>query len=143
MNHSPIIKEVTLRATVEQVWSALTQADKMRRWYFDIPEFQPEVGFCFEFWGETEDKKYLHKCEIKDVILFQKLSYSWRYEGLSGESLVTFEITPLSGQVLLRLTHDGIESFPSENPDLHKENFDGGWEAIIKDSLRNYVDHHP
>ena len=137
----PIVKEILIKGTPAQVWSAITNKDEMKKWYFDLKEFRAEVGFRFEFWGGTEEKQYLHKCEIKEVIPNQKLSYSWLYEGYKGESLVTFEIIPQGKETLVRLTHEGLHTFPAENKDFAKHNFDGGWEAIIRDSLKNHVEH--
>ena len=39
-----IILERTFDAPVERVWSALTDVNEMAQWYFDINEFQPEIG---------------------------------------------------------------------------------------------------
>jgi uncharacterized protein YndB with AHSA1/START domain len=36
------------------VWLALTEKDLIKQWYFDLPEFRPEVGFIFEFTGGEE-----------------------------------------------------------------------------------------
>ncbi len=142
MNTDPIIKEIFIKGTPAKVWSAITHKDEMKKWYFDLIEFRAEVGFQFEFWGGTPECQYLHKCEIKEVIPMQKLSYSWRYEGFKGHSLVIFELVPQEGGTLVRLTHEGLHTFPEDNTDFAKSNFDGGWEAIIKDSLKNHVEHH-
>ncbi len=142
MNTDPIVKEILIKGSPQQVWSAITNKDEMKKWYFDIKEFRPEVGFRFEFWGGTEEKQYLHKCEIKEVVPFEKLSYTWVYDGYTGESLVTFEIIPQGSQTLVRLTHEGIHTFPADNKDLRRENFIGGWEALIHDSIKNHVEHY-
>ena len=141
MSTTPIVKEILVNASPEKVWKAITDKEEMKVWYFDLLEFKPEVGFRFEFWGETPDCKYLHLCEIKEVIPLQKIRYSWRYDGYLGDSMVTFEITPQGNQTLLRLIHEGLHTFPSDNPDFKKGNFDGGWESIIKESFRNFVEH--
>ena len=141
MDTTPIVKEVLVNAAPIKVWEALTHPDKMKIWYFDLPGFKAEVGYRFEFYGGPEDRQYLHLCEIKEVIPGQKLSYSWQYDGYTGNSLVTFELILQEDQTLLRLTHEGLETFPANNPDLKKENFNDGWEAIIKDSFRNYMAH--
>jgi len=142
MNTDPIIKEILIKGTPQQVWKAITEKDEMRKWYFDLIEFRPEVGFLFEFWGGAEDRQYLHKCEITEVIPFERLCYSWLYDGFDGESFVTFEIIPQGEETLVRLTHEGLHTFPKENKDFDIKNFNGGWEAIIKDSLRNHVEHY-
>jgi uncharacterized protein YndB with AHSA1/START domain len=111
----------------------------MKKWYFDLAEFQPVPGFEFEFKAGEKGKEYLHKCRIIEAIPNKKLSYSWRYEGYDGDSLVTFELFAEGKQTRLRLTHEGLESFPASNPDLAKENFIKGWTEIIGNSLPAYL----
>lgn len=37
-NDEPIIVEETFNTSIDNVWSAITEVDKMRRWYFkNIP----------------------------------------------------------------------------------------------------------
>ncbi len=55
-----VMIERTFNAPVARVWKALTDADEMRVWYFDLKEFKPEVGFEFEFTVEHEGTKYHH-----------------------------------------------------------------------------------
>jgi len=57
MKTEPVLIERTLNASVDSVWQALTDNQKMKQWYFDIEEFEPEVGFEFKFYGGNEEKK--------------------------------------------------------------------------------------
>ncbi|HWJ27528.1 MAG TPA: SRPBCC domain-containing protein [Flavisolibacter sp.] len=140
MNNPPIIKEITLNTAINKVWKAITDKYEMKQWYFDLDDFRPEPGFSFQFWGGTDARRYLHLCTVKDVDAEKKLSYSWRYEGISGNTLVTFDLFEEGDKTRLILTHSGLESFPSDNPDLAAENFSVGWEYIIKTSLKNYLE---
>ncbi len=141
MSAIPIIKEILLNASPAKVWKAITNPEDMKVWYFDLPGFKTEVGYEFSFYGETADgTKYLHLCKITEVVPHERISYTWRYEGYEGESLVTFELVPDGDKTLVRLTHSKIETFPKDNKDLRKENFDGGWEAIIRESLKHFVE---
>lgn len=141
MNTDPIIKEILVNASPADVWKAITNPEDMKVWYFDLPGFKAEVGYTFSFYGETADgTKYLHLCEIQEVEENKKLSYSWKYDGYSGNSHVTFELIHEGDQTLVRLTHTGIETFDKDNKDLKKNNFDGGWEAIIRESLKHFVE---
>ena len=63
-----VIIERTLNASVARVWKALTEANEMRIWYFDLKEFKPEVGFEFEFAVEHEGRSYHHLCKVTEVI---------------------------------------------------------------------------
>ena len=131
--------ERTFNAPVARVWKALTDADEMRVWYFDLKEFKPEVGFEFEFTVEHEGTKYHHLCKITEVIPQKKIAYTWRYAGEEGNSLVTFELFTDGGKTRLKLTHDGLETFP-KLPAYAKTNFEKGWTEIIGSSLKQYVE---
>jgi len=137
----PLRVEQTFSVPVNQVWQAITNKDKMRNWYFDLPDFKAEVGCQFQFsGGPSPEKQYLHLCEVTEVMPDKKLTYSWRYEGYEGNSFVTFELSEQGSGSLLSLTHTGLETFPKEKPDFARSNFEEGWNAIIKTSLKNYLE---
>ena len=140
MKSEPVVIERTFHAPVATVWKAITDKDQMKQWYFDLPEFKPEVGFEFQFIGGKDEKKYLHLCKITEVIPGKKLTYSWRYDGYEGNSFATFELFTEGNKTRLKLTHADLETFPKSNPDLAKENFAEGWTSIIGTSLKNFVE---
>jgi uncharacterized protein YndB with AHSA1/START domain len=141
MNIEPFTIERIYSASLEKVWKALTGSVEMKQWYFDIPGFKPEVGFEFQFTGGPDEKRqYLHLCKITEVITDQKLSHTWRYDGYEGNTLVTFELSSIGKQTLLKLTHEGLETFPADNPDFAKENFVEGWTWIIGTSLKEFLE---
>jgi uncharacterized protein YndB with AHSA1/START domain len=70
----------------------------------------------------------------------KKLQYSWRYEEYEGNSFVTFELFPEGDKTRLKLTHEGLETFPMSNPDFDKKNFQQGWTSIIGTSLMKFVE---
>lgn len=140
MKNEPFIIERTYNAAPQNVWKAITDKDQMKQWYFDIAEFEPVVGFEFTFYGENEGRKFTHLCKITEVIPDKKLSYSWGYEGYEGNSLVTFELFDEGDKTRLRLTHEGLETFPQNNKDFAKENFAGGWTYIVGKSLKEFVE---
>lgn len=141
MQNQPFILESVFNAPLSKVWTALTDKDEMKQWYFDLPTFEPQVGFRFQFTGGHEDGiQYLHLCEVTQAIHERELTYSWRYEGYAGASLVTFELFEQGNQTLLRLTHAGLETFPKENPDFAAKNFAEGWNHIINQSLQKYLE---
>jgi len=140
MKTEPLIKEVLLDAPVSKVWKAITDRKDMKQWYFDIAEFKSQVGFEFQFEGGKEDKSYLHLCKITEVIPGKKLAYSWRYDGYPGSTLVTFELFAEGNKTRLKLTHEGLESFGTDNPDFAKENFVEGWTYLIEKSIKEFVE---
>lgn len=140
MNSEPFVIERTYNAPIEKVWDAITNKEAMRQWYFDLKEFRPEVGFEFQFEGGPDDKTYLHLCKVTEVVSGKKLTYSWRYDGYEGNSFVTWELFPEGKKTRVKLTHAGLETFPASNPDLDKKNFVAGWNDIIGESLRKFLE---
>ena len=141
MNDQPIIVEETFDAPAATVWKAITDKTEMKQWYFDLAEFNAVKGFQFQFTGGPDDGiQYLHLCEVTEVIPGKKLSYSWRYDGYPGNSFVSFELFEKGSQTLLRLTHEGINTFPKENPDFAIANFAAGWNDIIHTSLKKHFE---
>jgi len=133
--------EKILNAPVEIVWKAITESDEMKEWYFDIPSFKPEVGFTFQFTGQgKKGDNFVHLCEVMEVVAQKKLTYSWQYKGYEGKSIVIFEFSPEGTKTKLKLTHEGLESFPASVLDFAKENFEEGWLAIIGKLLPEYLE---
>lgn len=140
MKSEPVIIDQTINAPIVIVWKTITDKEEMKHWYFTLHEFNPEVGFEFEFWGGKEEgEKKLHLCKVIEVIPERKLTHSWKYNGYEGNSYVTFELSETGSQTRLKLTHEGIDTFPN-HPDFAKENFIQGWTFIIKESLRKFLE---
>jgi uncharacterized protein YndB with AHSA1/START domain len=141
MDTSPFIIERTFNAPSGKVWKAITDARQMKQWYFDLPDFKPETGYKFEFWGEDGENRFLHLCEVKEVVDGKKLSHTWRYDGYPGDSLVTWELFPEGDKTRVVLTHTDLETFDGENhPSFRKENFIAGWTDIVGTSLKEFVE---
>jgi uncharacterized protein YndB with AHSA1/START domain len=135
----PLIVERVFDAPVALVWKALTDKDDIKHWSFDIREFEPRVGFEFQFYGGDETSQYLHRCKVAEAIPHKRLAYTWRYEGYAGDSLVTFELFAEGKKTRLRLTHTGLETFP-RLPAFAKANFAQGWTEIVGTSLKDFVE---
>jgi uncharacterized protein YndB with AHSA1/START domain len=140
MKNEPFVIERTLNATPERVWKAITDKDQMKQWYFDLAEFKPEVGFEFTFKGGSEEKTYVHLCKVTKAEPGKLLQYSWRYDEYPGNSIVTFELFPEGDKTRLKLTHEGLETFPTDNKDFARSSFEAGWTYIIGKSIVEYFD---
>ena len=135
----PLVIERTFNASTAQVWMALTDVDAMREWFFDLKEFQPRVGFEFQFVVEHDGMVYDHRCKITEVIPQKKLAYTWRYAGYEGDSLVTIELSAKGGQTHVRLTHEGLETLSGLSA-FARGRFVEGWTHIIGSALKDYVE---
>lgn len=138
MKNEPLIIERTYDAPIHKVWQALTDKEKMRQWYFDLPDFKPEVGSVFTFEAGPAEEKYLHECKITEIVPNKKIAYTWRYPGYEGQSEVSFELSGDDGKTHLTLTHKGLESFPQTDV-FKKENFNQGW-TYFAGALGDFLD---
>jgi uncharacterized protein YndB with AHSA1/START domain len=139
LQNQPFVIERTFDAPVALVWRAITTKEDMSRWYFDLKEFGPEAGFEFQFVVEYEGNVYDHRCKVTEVIPQKKIAYTWRYHGHEGDSLVTFELFAEGNKTKLKLTHEGLETFP-KLPSFARKNFIGGWTQLIGTSLKDFVE---
>ena len=118
----PIIVEQHFEKTMSVVWKAITEPDQMIKWFFEnIPDFRPEVGFKTQFNVQSGERNFLHLWEIIDVDQGKKIVYDWRYQEYTGIGKVTFELEEKNGQTVLKLTNEGLESFPADIPEFTKE----------------------
>ena len=141
MSNEPVIVECIYNAPVTLVWDALTNNDKVKKWYFQLDEFKPEIGFKFDFTGgHDEGPQYLHLCEITESVINEKITYSWRYDNYPGNSEVTWELFEQEGQTRIKLTHTGLETFEENGKDFTKESFTGGWKYFLNDALKKFLE---
>ena len=138
MESKPLILEQEYNAPIELVWRAITEMELMKKWYFDISDFKLKVGSTFHFEGGEENKRYVHVCEILEIVPYKLLKYSWAYKISEGKSIVTFELSSIGEKTKLKLIHEGLETFT--NPDFIRDNFVGGWEYLIHKSLKEFLE---
>lgn len=138
----PLIVKQNYQASLDKVWKALTDENIMRKWYFEsMKSFKPETGFETQFKVNFSGKEYLHIWKVTEVIPEIKISYTWKYDGIPGESIVTFELSKENDQsTLLKFSENGIESFPQNNNDLTRESRLNGWHFFICKRLKDFLD---
>jgi len=135
----PFTIERVFDAPVALVWRAITTPEDMSRWYFDMKNFKPEAGCEFSFVVQHEGNTYDHRCKVTEVIPQKKIAYAWRYHGHEGNSLVTFELFAEGGKTKLKLTHEGLETFPKA-PQFARNNFVRGWTSLIGSELKDFLE---
>ena len=136
----PIIVEQSFEVSPSLLWQAITEHSQMIQWFFDnIPEFQPAAGFKTEFNVRAGDRDFHHLWTIIESIPEQKIVYDWRYKDLPGVGKVTFEVFPEANGAKLRLTNEGLDSFPNDIPEFSRDSCQAGWEYFIQGNLQSYV----
>ena len=140
-NDEPIIIEQSFNASIDTVWTSITDINQMREWYFkNIPSFKPEVGFETQFNVQSQDRNFLHQWKVTDVNPLKMITYNWKYENYPGDSFVVFELFKQDSSTMLRLTHQFTESFPEDVPEFLRESGVQGWRYFINKSLKTYLD---
>lgn len=139
--NTPIIVEYKINVSIEKVWKALTNKNEMKSWYFDIPDFELEIGKQFNFYEPGEAKKYHHQGEILEIIPDQKLKHTWAYPDFTKEkTVVTWELQPEDNGTLVKLTHEDIDHFKEIAENFSRESFTEGWNGIIGQSMKPYLE---
>lgn len=136
---SPLVKEVVLDAPVSRVWKALTDRDELKQWCFEMKSFKAEEGFPFEFYGEKDGVKFLHLCRVLEVEKEKRMKWLWSYQGIEGDTYVTFELFPEGEKTRLRLTHEGLERLPQDE-NYARQNFVEGWNYLLETSIRKWLE---
>ena len=134
----PLIKEFNYNVPIEKVWQALTDADKMRIWYFpQLQKFEPIVGFKFQF--DDNSAEYQKEWIVTKVAEGKTLSHSWAYKNYPGSSEVTFDLFADENKTKLRVTQTGFESFPND-PHFKRERFEWGWDNLLGQNLKSLLE---
>ena len=137
----PIIVEQHFNAPVREVWKAITEVNRMTRWFFEnIEAFKPETGFETRFNVTTPNGDFLHLWKLTEVIPLKKITCNWKYEGYPGDSFVSFELFEKDNGAILRLTHEVTETFPQHIPEFTRESCTGGWNYFIGDRLSAFLE---
>lgn len=140
VSNKPVVVEQLFDTPVNEVWNAITMLEKMKGWFFtNIPAFEPEVGFRTAFPVTSDHRIFTHLWRILEVEPGKRIRYHWSYEEYEGEGMVTFELFYREGKTLLRVTNEGLETFPQDNPEFSRESCQAGWEFFIKKNLKGYL----
>ena len=70
----------------------------------------------------------------------RRLVYDWRYGGLPGRSSVRWELSETPAGTTLRLTHEGHETFPEDDPAFSREQGQAGWDHLVRKSLKAFLE---
>lgn len=135
-----IVVEQLLDASIDTVWSAITEVDQMRRWYFEnIASFKAEVGFETQFEVRNEGRIFPHHWKVTRVVPLKTIEYHWSFEGYPGDSVSSFELFKQGGSTRLRLTARIVASFPDGIPEFTRESCIAGWTYFITQRLRKFL----
>jgi uncharacterized protein YndB with AHSA1/START domain len=130
MARSTFVYVSYIRTTPEKLWSALTDAEYMKQYWFGVHcESQWKVGSSWKM--VSGEGKILDDGEIVEAQPPRRLVIRWRHQNrpelkAEGDSLCTMELEPSGAAVKLSITHT-IECEPSGLITA----VSGGWPKII------------
>ena len=137
----PVVVEQIFIKSIQDVWNGITELDQMRQWFFDnISEFKPEVGFKTQFNVKAPSRDFLHLWKVIEVIPNKKIVTNWKYQGLKGDSLVTFELFETDNKTKLIVSTKVVEDFNDTIPEFKRESCKAGWNYFIKERLKDYLE---
>jgi uncharacterized protein YndB with AHSA1/START domain len=138
---NPIVVEATYAVDRSAVWAALTDPERMSKWYFEpIVTFRPEVGFETQFTVHSQGKDWVHLWRVTEVVPETRIAYTFNYAGYEGDASVRWELSAVSGGTRLTLTHTGIESYPKDEPAFQREMGVAGWTYFLRESLKRFLE---
>jgi uncharacterized protein YndB with AHSA1/START domain len=130
MARSTFVYVTYIRTTQDQLWSALTDPEFMKQYWFGMT--------CVCAWTKgspwklvASDGKIFDDGEIVEADPPRRLVIRWQHQNrpelkAEGPSLCTMELEPMGTSVKLSITH-GIERDPSK----FIEAVSGGWPKIL------------
>ncbi|MFI5507381.1 SRPBCC family protein [Mycobacterium sp. NPDC051804] len=158
MNSDRIEKEVLLKAPLERVWRAISDADEFGRWFgvrFDGP-FVPGTSVIGTITPTTVDadvakaqQPHAGKADAWHIVAVEpqhRLAFRWHPFGVDDgadssdepTTLVEFTLEEMSDGVLLRIVESGFEALPAERRQSAFEGNDEGWSAQTE-LVRKYL----
>lgn len=158
MNPDRIEKEVLLKAPLDRVWRAISDADEFGRWFgvrFDGP-FVPGTSVIGTITPTTVDEDvaraqepHAGKADAWHIVAVEpqrRLAFRWHPFGVEDgvdysdepTTLVEFTLEDTSGGVLLRIVESGFEAIPAERRRSAFESNSEGW-AAQTELVRKYL----
>ena len=129
MTRSTFVYVSYIRTTPEKLWSALTDADFMKQYWFGMHCDQWTAGSPWKM--VASDGHIFDTGEIVEAEPPRRLVIRWQHQNkpelkAEGDSLCTMELEPSGAAVKLSITHT-IKRVPSKLIDA----VSGGWPKII------------
>jgi uncharacterized protein YndB with AHSA1/START domain len=128
-----IVEQLTIEATPQRVWGALTKPEEIVQWWAYEARVKPEVGSLGEFRFRPPAGGL--KFEVAELDAGEKVHWISRQgpPHWAGTS-VTWKLTPYQNGTTVVFTHDGLAQ-----ADEVFERTRGNWEYFLA-SLKSYLE---
>ena len=113
-----IVLAITVKATPERVFRALTVPEEIQKWFFPEAVTDPRPGGRYKFVWHSQNaaSNHVREGEFLEVIPNRRVSYTWdarhiRHDAGMGEralpTMVVFDLEAVPDGTRLTLTHSG------------------------------------
>jgi uncharacterized protein YndB with AHSA1/START domain len=140
----PIVAEVSIAASVEQVWLVLAGAATVPQWLGAI-DYRPEVGTTF-FIQQDPEKRVRRDTEGAiwcDVLVLQKphrFNFSWYVPGTPQTMVQIGLFSEAPESTAVRLLHDGWDDFEREAIEDFYDAIAAAWRNDALPALRRLAE---
>lgn len=114
----------------EEVWSALTEPERLQRWLADVAEIELRVGGRFVLRWNQSDGTHEDDGKVRALETGRLLELDWTYPG-EPDSVARFELRPDGDGTILVLDHRGL-------PPAAIAGYGAGWHSHL-DSLEAHL----
>ncbi len=125
MSNTSLEKTIFIDSTPENVWQYLTDKNKLGEW-FHPANTDLKQGGTYKLLSDAGNKICWGK--VIEANASNRLVYTFTHDHLKDvETTVTWEISPVHGGTMLKLTHTGFENADADTFDLLISH-DKGWD---------------
>lgn len=133
---------ITVKATVGEVWHALTASDELENWWSDDVTLEPKVGGKFqERWEDDRGNKQLASGKVLAVKKMKEIIFTWREKDWPKDANTecVLSIADEGALSVLTMKHTGWKTLPEPMRAKVFKDFKMGWTYHMKE-LKSYLD---
>ncbi len=127
--------QVEIRAPIHRVWSAITSADEIARWFGDIAEVDLRPGGAALFgWSSSETFHAI----VEIVEEPSRFAYSWATNadeqiGEGPSTRVEFSLVASGEDTIVTVVETGFAALPDDRGEWQLNENTKGWKSELKD----------
>jgi uncharacterized protein YndB with AHSA1/START domain len=130
------------KASVGEIWHALTDRDELENWWGEGVILDPKTGgkFC-EPWEDDDGSRKMASGKVLAAKANKEITFTWTEKEWpkTAETQVTFTISDDGKLRSLKLKHSGWEKLPEAKRAATLKDFKIGWSYHMKE-LKSYLD---
>lgn len=116
-----------IKASIKEVWKALTDTKYIDGWGGGPAKMSDKVGFQFSLWGGDTYGKNI------EVIANKKLVQEWFGGKWDKPSIATFALSSKNDQTTIEFTHTDV-------PESEYKDIEQGWKDYYLGPLKDYLE---